>query len=225
MKFLEVDSLDVLNTAFRWETAECVLTGRVEAYSCKSAGSDKKLFRQLENRYNVDLLMPGSISPDDPQIISPFGRLDEATPRRTFFYLLATLNASFPEHDFADIRPDQFTKLPSLDLVMNSVNTTLFNLGNDVIVNHYRLWDILDELVELHDCDVYSYNPDIDDDPMNEEGYLWSMNYFFFNRKLKRMVFFSVKNESMANASPDDDDSFDDSDHYRDHLVLGDMEV
>lgn len=35
MKFLEVNSLELINTAFRWETSECVLTGRVEAYSCK----------------------------------------------------------------------------------------------------------------------------------------------------------------------------------------------
>lgn len=34
MKFLEVDSLDLINTDFRWETSECILTGRVEAYSC-----------------------------------------------------------------------------------------------------------------------------------------------------------------------------------------------
>lgn len=35
MKFLEVDSLDLINTDFHWETSECILTGRVEAYSCK----------------------------------------------------------------------------------------------------------------------------------------------------------------------------------------------
>ncbi|KAI7859707.1 repressor of RNA polymerase III transcription Maf1 [Circinella umbellata] len=195
MKFLEIDSLEQLNTVFRWETPECILNGRVEAYSCKSAGSEKKLFRQLESRYTSNDLTPGSISPDDLNIISPFGRLNETAPRKTFFYLLATLNASFPEHDFSDVRPDQFSKQPSLDLVINSVNTTLFNLGNDYIVNKYRMWDTLDDLVRLHECDVYMYSPDIDEDPMNEDGYLWSMNYFFFNRKLKRMVFFSVKSQ------------------------------
>ncbi|KAI8370439.1 Maf1 regulator-domain-containing protein [Radiomyces spectabilis] len=238
MKFLEIDSLDVLNTAFRWETPEAILTGRIEAYSCKSAGSDKKLFKQLESKYSVDLTI-GSISPDDPMqhLISPFGRLDETTPRKTFFYLLATLNASFPEHDFSDVRPDQFNKQPSVELVINSVNTTLFNLGNDVIVNRYRMWDILDELVELNDCDVYSYNPDSDDDPMNEEdGFLWSMNYFFFNRKLKRMVFFSVKSQSMNAPGDDEDlDGFDSEDddedltsrrpHHHDAFIMGDMEV
>lgn len=105
----------------------------------KSAGSDKKLFKQLRDKYSHEVdLSAGSVSPEDLPIVSPFGRLDEAAPRKTFFYLLSTLNASFPDYDFSDVRPDQFIKQPSLDLVINSVNTTLFNLGNDFIVNKYR---------------------------------------------------------------------------------------
>ncbi|CAO3611634.1 unnamed protein product [Cunninghamella echinulata] len=228
MKFLQVDSLDVLNNVFQWESAEAQLTGRIEAYSCKSAGSDKKLFKHMENKYNI--ILSGSISPDDHiPVISPFGRLDESAPRKTFFYLLSTLNAAFPDNDFSDVRPDQFVKQPSVDLVINSVNTTLFNLGNDVIVNQYRMWDILDELVELNECDVYSYNPDSDDDPMYEEGYLWSMNYFFFNRKLKRMVYFSVNSRMNEEMEEDNnDDEYDNIEHEetRHHqMVMGDMEV
>ncbi|KAG1452706.1 hypothetical protein G6F46_009592 [Rhizopus delemar] len=238
MKFLEVNSLELINTAFRWETSECVLTGRVEAYSCKSAGTDKKLFKTLEHRYNT--LAPGSISPDDLQVISPFGRLTESTPRKTFFYLLATLNAAFPDNDFEDVRPEQFMKMPSVEMVMNSVNTTLFNLGNDVIVNKYRqvgykidlvlfylfcrLWDVLDEIVQFNECDVYTYNSDVDDDPMNEEeGYLWSLNYFFFNRKLKRMIFFSIKSESLN--APIVQEEEQESSRYEDEFVMDNMEV
>lgn len=36
----------------------------------------------------------------------------------------------------------------------------------------YRMWAVLDEVVDLNESDVYSYNPDADDDPMNEDGYL-----------------------------------------------------
>ncbi|KAG0764548.1 hypothetical protein G6F57_005070 [Rhizopus arrhizus] len=209
MKFLEVNSLELINTAFRWETSECVLTGRVEAYSCKSAGTDKKLFKTLEHRYNT--LAPGSISPDDLQVISPFGRLTESTPRKTFFYLLATLNAAFPDNDFEDVRPEQFMKMPSVEMVMNSVNTTL-------------LWDVLDEIVQFNECDVYTYNSDVDDDPMNEEeGYLWSLNYFFFNRKLKRMIFFSIKSESLN--APIVQEEEQESSRYEDEFVMDNMEV
>jgi hypothetical protein len=71
-------------------------------------------------------------------VVSPFGPLDKAASRKTLFYLLATLNAAFPDYDFSEVRPDQFSKQISTQMVINSVNTTLFNLGNDVIVNRYR---------------------------------------------------------------------------------------
>ncbi|ORX55584.1 Maf1-domain-containing protein [Hesseltinella vesiculosa] len=188
MKFLQVDSLDMLNSVFEWESAEAQLTGRIEAYSCKTAGSDKKLFKHMESKYNI--LAPGSLSPEEHiPIVSPFGRLDESAPRKTFFYLLATMNAAFPDYDFSDVRPDQFVKQPSTDLVINSVNTTLFNLGNPVIVNQYR----------------------------------WSMNYFFLNRKLKRMVFFSVI--SRVNEDNMDDSDSVELDDSRQQMIMGDMEV
>ncbi|KAM3588980.1 RNA polymerase III-inhibiting protein maf1 [Umbelopsis sp. WA50703] len=207
VKFLEEPTLEVINQAFSWETAECTITGRVEAYSCKSAGADKKLFKQLESKYSFDIAS-SSFSPEDRHIsnvVSPFGPLDKAASRKTLFYLLATLNAAFPDYDFSEVRPDQFSKQISTQMVINSVNTTLFNLGNDVIVNRYRLWDVLDMIVELGDCDVYSFNPDMDDDPMDEEGSIWSLNHFFFNKKLKKIVFFSIRSQSID--SPEEDES------------------
>ena len=48
-------------------------------------------------------------------------------------------------------------------------------------------------------CDVCallfysSYNPDLDSDPYGEEGTLWSFNYFFYNKKLKRILFFTCR--------------------------------
>jgi len=38
-----------------------------------------------------------------------------------------------------------------------------------------------------------SYNPDLTSDPYGEEGCIWSFNYFFYNRKLKRIVFFTCR--------------------------------
>lgn len=39
----------------------------------------------------------------------------------------------------------------------------------------------------------YSYNPDLNSDPFGEDGCLWSFNYFFYNKKLKRIVFLSCR--------------------------------
>lgn len=38
-----------------------------------------------------------------------------------------------------------------------------------------------------------SYNPDLDSDPFTEDGSLWSFNYFYYNKKLKRIVFFTCR--------------------------------
>lgn len=47
-----------------------------------------------------------------------------------------------------------------------------------------------------HVC--HSYNPDLDSDPFGEEGSLWSFNYFFYNKKLKRIVFFTCRSVRSA---------------------------
>lgn len=44
----------------------------------------------------------------------------------------------------------------------------------------------------------HSYNPDLDSDPFGEEGSLWSFNYFFYNKKLKRIVFFTCRSVRSA---------------------------
>ena len=70
----------------------------------------------------------------------------------------------------SDVKPEQFTKHPSLSHVCNYVNNTLFNLGHGWIVTNLNLWQVIDDIIELDECDVYSYNPDMDSDPNIEEG-------------------------------------------------------
>jgi hypothetical protein len=67
----------------------------------KAAGADKKLYKQIENKYDPSSLMS---PPDDDSIrsiISPFGPMNQPASRRTLFYLIGTLNASFPDYDFS----------------------------------------------------------------------------------------------------------------------------
>ncbi|KAL1920438.1 uncharacterized protein VTP21DRAFT_815 [Calcarisporiella thermophila] len=173
----------------------------------KSAGSDKRLYKQLEMRYIEE--MARSASPEDHfrHIVSPFGPMNEASSRKTLFFLIATLNAAFPDYDFSDAKPEEFSKQPSVPMVMNSVQTTLFNLGgHERVVTELRLWDVVDSVIGLDECDVYSYNPDHEGDPNREEGAIWSFNYFFFNKKLKRIVFFTLKTQSYMAPSDEDEE-------------------
>ena len=58
---------------------------------------------------------------------------------------------------------------------------------------HDKLWNTLNTEIDLLGCDIYSYNPDLTSDPFGEDGSIWSFNYFFFNKKLKRIVLFTCR--------------------------------
>lgn len=77
---------------------------------------------------------------------------------------------------------------------MNSVHANLSSFAGDQYQNlRQALWSSVDDEIELNDCDIYSYNPDLNSDPYGEPGCLWSFNYFFYNKKKKRIVFFTCR--------------------------------
>lgn len=120
--------------------------------------------------------------------------LCDVISRKTLFYLISTLNAAFPDYDFTDTRSSEFSKEPNLQYVMENVDS----LMSVTATEHYgkvrnSLWSTLTEEIVLPECDIYSYNPDYLSDPFGEDGNLWSFNYFFYNRKLKRIVFFTCR--------------------------------
>ncbi|KAI9228553.1 MAG: Maf1 regulator-domain-containing protein [Piptocephalis tieghemiana] len=226
MKYLEIAPLEAITSSLNFEVPDSQIFGRVEAYSCKSASNDKKLYKALESKYGSvgsahspafsspppppfvtqsttaalvassvspppTFFSPSSSSPHDLRASSPFGSLDQPSSRKALFYLIATLNASFPDYDFTETKPSScFRHHYQLAPVVNEVNTTLSNVGRGSIVRELALWDVMDQIVELSDCEIYSYDPDGEENPY--DGALWSLNYFFFNRKIKRLVFLSL---------------------------------
>jgi hypothetical protein len=62
------------------------------------------------------------------------------------------------------------------------------------------LWLLLDGLVDLGKCEVYTYSPGDDTDVL-VAGALWSFNYFFVSRTRKRVAFFYCKARSRLSAS------------------------
>ncbi|KAF8781803.1 repressor of RNA polymerase III transcription MAF1 homolog [Argiope bruennichi] len=207
MKFLESSIFEAINSALRFQTGDCLIRGRIESYSCKMAGDHKKLFK----------MMNAEAGPNDLQALSPpqsmltatspnknysrsqsddgegQGPLCDTINRKTLSYLIATLNASFhPDYDFSHAKSEEFSREHSVRWVMNAVDSKLSaNANNDYEALKAQLWSALDHEISLNECDIYSYNPDLDSDPYGEDGCLWSFNYFFFNKRLKRIVFFT----------------------------------
>lgn len=88
----------------------------------------------------------------------------------------------------------EFSKEPSLNWVMNAIDTNLSaTAGEQYRALRQSVWLAIDDEITLEECDIYSYNPDLGSDPFGEDGCLWSFNYFFYNKKLKRIVFFTCR--------------------------------
>jgi hypothetical protein len=262
-QYLPLRDFDVVTNALNFSTPDCHVIGGCDLYTTKAAGTDKKLYKNieqtLESQYESLVRLSASLSPpyrpapsDDgktgengnrkkrsrtvepPEIdlsrASPFGPLSQIGARRTFAYLIATLNASHPDYDFSHIlRPSDFRKERSLRAIIHNVDSTLQHLrpkpytssaaylspplipssSAPPVVNTLggtevwspRMWSLIDKEMGLRQCEKYSYVPD--DDPFDgEEGSLWSMHYFFFNKEKKRVCYLYLRGLSVISHSP-----------------------
>ncbi|XP_006005829.1 MAF1 homolog, negative regulator of RNA polymerase III b isoform X1 [Latimeria chalumnae] len=208
MKLLENSSFEAINSQLTIETGDSHIIGRIESYSCKMAGDNKHMFKQFcqEGQPHVlEALSPPQTTGISPNRLSKSQSGDEAESplsdkcsRKTLFYLIATLNESFrPDYDFSAAKSHEFSREPSLNWVVNAVNSSLFSAVGEEFNNlKPQLWDAIDDEINLSESDIYSYNPDLDSDPFGEEGSLWSFNYLFYNKKRKRIVFFTCRSIS-----------------------------
>ncbi|KAJ1326347.1 Maf1 regulator [Microdochium nivale] len=142
MKFLPLRDFDLITSALNFSTSDCRVTGGCDLYTTKAAGSDKKLYKNiecsLESQHAAALKFGASLSPPQRAEMaqslnlsrsSPFGPLSDISSRRTFAYLIATLNASHPDYDFSHVlRPTDFKKERNLRRVMANVDATLHNV-------------------------------------------------------------------------------------------------
>uniref|UniRef100_A0A0C9RSL9 Repressor of RNA polymerase III transcription n=1 Tax=Wollemia nobilis TaxID=56998 RepID=A0A0C9RSL9_9CONI len=197
MKYLEYTPLARLNAFLSHvNLGECVLRGVLEAYSCKVAGVDKKLSRSLEQEV-LDYL---SESPENHSS-SPVGPLCSSTSRRTLIHLILTLNHMYPDYDFRSmIRSHHFSKEREGNTVKQKIENYLLEAGKvwavengDDISLLDSIWKAIDEVIDLADCEMYSYMPEVEGDPFFERGMIWFFNFFFYNKKLKRILCFSCR--------------------------------
>lgn len=240
-QYLPLRDFDDVTNALNFDTADCHVVGGCDLYTTKAAGNDKKLYKNieqsLESQYASLLSFSASLPPPQASAAaaslnlsrsSPFGPLSQTSSRRTFAYLIATLNASHPDYDFSHLlRPSDFRREKSLKLVMNTLDTTLYNLRpkpSNLLLSiqpHWssnvtstvplassgseawgpRMWRLIDKEMSLKECSIYCYSPE--EDPYDgEEGAIWSFNYFFFNKARKRVCYIYLRGLSIISHSP-----------------------
>lgn len=234
--------MEEVTDALNFSTADCHVVGGCDLYTTKAATADKKLYKSIENtlesQYASLLSFSASLSASQlasagPTVnlsrSSPFGSLSQISARRTFAYLIATLNASHPDYDFSHLlRPSDFRHEKNVRHVINTLDTTLHNLRPrpasftlppiqystsrqsipacataDAIDPHWspRKWHLIDREMSLGDCSAYSFVPE--EDPYDgEEGALWRFDYFFFNKHRKRVCYLYLRGFSLFSYSP-----------------------
>ncbi|XP_028409975.1 repressor of RNA polymerase III transcription MAF1 homolog [Dendronephthya gigantea] len=215
MKLLENAGFESLTNTLSLQATDIRIDGRIESYSCKMAGNDKKLYKMLnqegQNPNDLQVLSPPqtgqpcSISPTHGMNYGSYEKeMADACSRKTLFHLKSTLNASFqPDYDFSNAKSEEFSREPSLQEVKNFIDSSLSGvLGEAYSQFKLHLWAAIEEEIQLSECTVYSYNPDLSSDPYGEEGCLWSFNYFFYNKKMKRIVFFTCRGMCLSALDP-----------------------
>ncbi|RVX76029.1 hypothetical protein B0A52_00386 [Exophiala mesophila] len=240
MKFVPNADLGTVTSALNFSTPDLHVLGGCDLYTTKAAGGDKKLYKNIENgleaQYKSNLQFSHSLSPPQAHLMasslnlsrsSPFGNMGMISSRRTYAYLIATLNASHPDYDFSHmLRPTDFKRERSLKAVMNNLDSTLFNLRprtRDPFTEASSaspettflptsspqwgpgMWRLIDNQMSLRDCSIYRYAPE-DFDPFedDDEGSLWSINYFFFNKARKRVCYLYLRGVSILSVSVSD---------------------
>lgn len=231
--------LDVVTSALNFSTPDLHVVGGCDLYTTKAAGGDKKLYKNIENgleaQYQAKLTLSHSLSPPQAKLMapslnlsrsSPFGSMDKISSRRTYAYLIATLNASHPDYDFSHtLRPSDFKREKSLRAVINNIDTTLYNLRPRPFNYHLMkpgnapgsalpppghpswgpaMWGLIDQQMSLKECHIYRYAPDLDPFEDDEDGSIWSVNYFFFNKTRKRVCYLYLQGISILSQSAKD---------------------
>ena len=225
--------------ALNFNTADCHVVGGCDLYTTKAASNDKKLYRSieqsLESQHSSLLSFSASLSPAKAREAavdlnlsrsSPFGPLSQSSSRRTFAYLIATLNASHPDYDVSHLlRPSDFHREKSLRKVMHTLDKTLYSLRPKPVVSGTarnwssqvsslipftssgtevwgaRMWRLIDKEMSLRECGIYRYLPE--NDPYDgEDGAIWSYSYFFFNKARKRVCYIYLRGLSIMSHSP-----------------------
>ncbi|KAL9085722.1 MAG: hypothetical protein Q9165_007471 [Trypethelium subeluteriae] len=231
-EFVPSQSFETISNALNFETSDCHVTGGCELYTIKATASDKKLYKdiesQIESHHDSLIQLSASFSPPYKESVlesmrasmaSPFGDLRQAPARRTFAYVIATLNASHPDYDFSLIlRHRDFRQEKSLSRVIATIDSTLANLrprraiysstaptavvsaGGSQVWGP-RMWKVIDEEMHLRECVVWCYDPE--EDPFDgEDTAIWSLAYFFFNKTRKRMCYLYLRGLSAMSQSP-----------------------
>ena len=183
MKYLENLALENLTKTItkRELGGGLIIQGRCETYSTKKAGDEKKQSKILESKFADNSSANGS----------PHAKSDVTLKtKKVLGDLIQTMNCSMVDYDFSELTPDSFAQV-SVTEAVQAINSHLaeITVSSPCFLND--MWrDISDAMVNINQCEVYKLvdSSFVDED---ESGIVWSFNYFFCSKELKRVLYFT----------------------------------
>jgi hypothetical protein len=182
------------------------MEGGCDLYSMKAVNDDKKLIAKVHKTLNekhqsnlrIATSLPSSYAAQfaaqaNLSRASPFGNLSHPHNRRKFANLIAVLNATHPDHDFSNVlRPDDFVRMKSLEQAMAEIDSKIYSAHSSSLPSgtqtpggstmwNPKMWNNIDEEMDLEHCEIYSYKPQENPFQGEEETTYWNMHYFFVN--------------------------------------------
>uniref|UniRef100_A0A0N5C8I8 Repressor of RNA polymerase III transcription MAF1 n=1 Tax=Strongyloides papillosus TaxID=174720 RepID=A0A0N5C8I8_STREA len=231
MKFIENADLDLVAATIRENAIDCKFDVRIESYSCKMVNVDKKEWKKMKD-FNKELqplsppelisnegrfgtspshgrfrhLSQSSISGGDSDFDEP--HLVNAISRKVLFDLTTVLNHSYGDYDFSELPSESFTYFSDFNQVVRDVDSKFSSsLSNHVYLKDLY-WSAIDNEIQIKGCSIFSLIPSYEKDPFTENGCIWSFNYFFRNKTMKRILFFSCRamrgDSGFESSSPDE---------------------
>jgi len=198
MKFLDLPEMRHVNAVLsQADLGDVVVEGALEAYSCKAVKDDHKLMSkkqaevaQLKKSMGSPKLSPVILctkAASPTAMESPLGPIDTSATLKLLVNLISTLNNSFPDYEFSDVEANDF-KQESISSVVDTIDHLLLNASLEKKCPGFRarFWKAVDKAVVPSQCEVYQYIPCDDSDLC--VGKLWTMFYFFYNRRKSRIV-------------------------------------
>jgi hypothetical protein len=181
MKYLENLALENLTKSItnRELGGGLIVQGRCETYSTKKAGDEKKQSKILESKFA------------DTVFNNPSAKSDiSLKTKKILGDLIQTMNCSMVDYDFSELTPDSFAQVSHNEAVQ-TINSLLaeITVSSPSFIND--MWrDMNDAMVNLNQCEVYKL---VDSSFLDEveTGTIWTFNYFFCSKELKRVLYFT----------------------------------
>uniref|UniRef100_A0A0E0JZJ2 Repressor of RNA polymerase III transcription n=1 Tax=Oryza punctata TaxID=4537 RepID=A0A0E0JZJ2_ORYPU len=215
MKLLEYTPFDSINFFLdKLDLGNCTIRGSLDAFSfgcdhgtvClwpyslevqfSAVFQMMGLYKFLFTNKSLLLILDSLSKSSDSNPSSPVEHLSSRSSRKALIYLVLTLSHLYPDYNFSGVQAHLFFKDEDWESFKQMVDTYLLEASREWTTTNQgsslldSMTGVIDEVIKINESDIYSYTPDLDGDPFVEKGAIWSINFFFYNQKLKRVVSF-----------------------------------